>query len=131
MSLTLRILVPDATILETTVEGVQAADASGSFVLRTGHQNFCTVLVPCVLTYRDADGREGFAGVDGGILLLEHDVVTIVTRSAAAATDLNQVVGAVEAMLQARRSTERSAQENFDALVASLVKRLPDYVSEQ
>ena len=52
VSLELEILAPIAWSSKAAVVSLQAADASGRFGIRTGHEDFLTVLVPCVVRYQ-------------------------------------------------------------------------------
>ena len=124
MSLQLEIRVPDSVVLNTAVSALRAADASGWFGLLPGHENFITLLSPCLLTYRDESGVEHFAAADGGVLFLEGEKVVIVTREAAAADRLEDVAGVAEAMLRNRRAQERTARTEFAELQTSLLREL-------
>ena len=106
MSFELEILVPDGTLLQTQVESIQAADASGRFGLLPHHEAFLTLLVPCILEYRVADGTPRYAAADGGVLLMEGDRASVVTRDAVVADRLEEVADAAAAMLKARRAQE-------------------------
>ncbi len=124
MSLELEILAPDRVLLTARVVAIQAADASGRFGLRSGHEDFLTVLVPCVLRFSPEDGDERFAAVDGGVLLLERGRVAITTRDAVIADRLDQVADAAAAMLEARRQAELSARSGFAELETALIREL-------
>ncbi|MHB1556877.1 MAG: F0F1 ATP synthase subunit epsilon [Isosphaeraceae bacterium] len=124
MSLELEILAPDRVLLKARVVSIQAADASGRFGLRSGHEDFLTVLVPCVLRFRPEGGAERFAAVDGGVLLLEQGQVAIATRDAVIADRLDQVADAAAAMLEARRQAELSARSGFAELETALIREL-------
>ena len=124
MTLSLEILVPDAVVLDTRVTGVQAADATGRFGLRPGHEPFVTVLVPSLLVYTDEAGKERYAAVDGGALVLDGDRVSVVTREAVLSDRLEDVAEKAAAILDARRRQERHAQAEFDELRTALAKQL-------
>jgi F-type H+-transporting ATPase subunit epsilon len=124
VTLGLDILVPDAVVLSTRVVGVQAADATGRFGLRPGHERFVTVLVPSLLVFTDEAGVERYAAVDGGVLLLDGDRVSVVTREAVLADRLEDVAGQAASILDARRRQERQARAEFDELQTALVKQL-------
>jgi F-type H+-transporting ATPase subunit epsilon len=124
VTLGLEILVPDAVVLSTRVTGVQAADATGRFGLRPGHERFVTVLAPSLLVYTDEAGTERYAAVDGGVLLLEGDRVSVVTREAVLADRLEEVAEKAAAILDSRRRQERHARAEFDELQTALVKQL-------
>ncbi len=124
MSLELEVLVPDRVLVQERVVSLEAADASGRFGLRTGHEDFLTVLVPCVVRYRLEPGTERFAAVDGGVLLLERGRITVVTRDAVVAERIDQVADAAAAMLAARREREQVARSGFAELETTLLREL-------
>lgn len=124
MRLELEIIVPDRVVAQCRVAAVQAADASGQFGIWPGHENFLTVLVPCVLRYRFEDGRESYAALDGGVLLLEDGRISIATRDAAVAERLAEVADKAAAMLDARKDKERSARAGFAELETTLLREL-------
>lgn len=124
MSLDLEILTPGQTILHVPVIAVQAGDASGRFGLLPGHEDFLTVLQPCVLHYRTEDERERYAAVDGGILMLKQGRITLATNDAVLADELEQVAGAAAGMLETRRAEEKSARAAFAELEISLLHEL-------
>ncbi len=119
MSLDLEIIAPDRVIAQCRVAALQAADASGRFGIWPGHENFLTVLVPCVLRYRMEDGHESFAAVDGGVLLLENGRISVATRDAVVAERLDQVADKAAAMLDARQDKEQAARAGFAELETS------------
>jgi F-type H+-transporting ATPase subunit epsilon len=124
MSMDLEILVPDGVVVKTRIRGLQAADASGRFGIWPGHEAFLTLLVPCVVFYRDADGSDRYAAADGGVLLVEQDHVSLVTREAVVADRLELVADKAAAMLEERRHLEKTAQAEFAELQTSLVREL-------
>jgi F-type H+-transporting ATPase subunit epsilon len=124
VSLDLEILVPDGIAVHTRVVSLRAADASGQFGVRPGHEAFLTMLAPCVLSFREEDGRERYAAADGGVLVVEKDHVSIVTREAVLADQLEEVANAAAAMLEARRLHERMARAEFAELQSSLLREL-------
>ena len=124
MSLEFEILAPQQVALSARVASIQAADATGRFGLLPGHERFLTVLVPCVIRYRLEDGRESYAAVDGGVLLLEGDRVSIATRDAVLAERLDEVADRAAAMLAARKDREQAARAGFAELGRSLLRTI-------
>jgi alternate F1F0 ATPase F1 subunit epsilon len=124
MSMELEILVPDGVVVHTRVNALRAGDASGRFGLLSGHEAFVTLLVPCLLSYREASGRECYAAADGGVLLLEGDRASIVTREAVVAEHLDEVADAAATMLRHRQERERAARTEFAELQTSLLREL-------
>jgi F-type H+-transporting ATPase subunit epsilon len=124
MSFELEILVPDGTVVRTKVESLRAADASGRFGLLPNHEAFLTVLAPCILEYCGSDGQTRYAAADGGVLLMEDNRTSVVTREAVVADRLEEVADAAAAMLAARRAQEKGSKAEFSELQASLVREL-------
>lgn len=124
MTLRLEILVPDSVVLSTGVVGIQAADATGRFGLRAGHERFVTVLAPSLLVYIDEAGTERYAAVDGGVLFVEDDRVSVVTREAILADRLEDLAQRAAATLDARHRLEQQARAEFHELQTALVKQL-------
>lgn len=124
MTFDLEILVPDGTVLRTQAASLQAADASGRFGLLPKHEPFLTLLTPCILEFRDSEGRTHFAAADGGVLLMEENRASVVTREAAVADRLEEVADAAAVMLAARRAQEKGARTEFAELQASLMHEL-------
>ena len=124
MSMELEILVPDEVIVRTRIIALSAADASGRFGLLPHHQRFHTLLAPCVLRFCEEDEQERYAAADGGVLLLEKNRISIVTREAIVANRLDDVAAAAESMLEARRTHEHAAHTEFAALRAMLLREM-------
>ncbi len=124
MSFTLEILVPDGTLIQTEVVRLQAGDASGRFGLLPNHEPFLTLIAPCILEFDESDGRTHYAAADGGVLLMEANHASVVTREAVVADRLEDVADAAKAMLAARRAQEKGARAEFAELQASMVREL-------
>ncbi len=124
MSIELEILVPDGAVVQTHAVSVRAADATGRFGLLPNHEPFVTLLVPCILEYQDDRGHAHYAAADGGVLLMQENRVSVVTREAVLADRIEQVADAAQAMLEARRTAEKGARAEFAEIQASLVREL-------
>jgi F-type H+-transporting ATPase subunit epsilon len=132
MTMNLEILVPDGVVLDIPIRGLRAADTSGMFGLWPNHEDFATLLVPCVVSYRDEDNHEHYAAVDGGVLVMRSQTefgnekrVSISTREAVLADRIEAVADAAAAMLAARREEESTARAEFAELQAALLRELP------
>jgi F-type H+-transporting ATPase subunit epsilon len=124
MTMKLEILVPDGVMLDTPIRGLRAADTSGLFGLWPNHEDFATLLVPCVLSYRDEADREHYAAIDGGVLAMKEGQVSIGTREAVLAERIEAVADAAAVMLAARQEEERTARAEFTELQSSLLREL-------
>jgi len=124
VTLDLEIIAPGRVVAHRRVIAVQAADASGRFGIWRGHEDFMTVLIPCVMLIREEDGEESYAAVDGGVMLLEGGRISIATRDAVLAARLDEVADKAAEMLRARKEKEKSARSGFAELETSLMREL-------
>jgi F-type H+-transporting ATPase subunit epsilon len=113
VSLELELRVPDGVVVQGPIKGLRAADATGQFGLLPNHEPFVTVLEPGVLIFRQEDGRERFAAVDGGVLFSERNHLRIVCREAVVADRLEDVADQAAAMLASRLTEEQAARAEF------------------
>lgn len=123
-SMDLEILAPDHVVVKDQIVDLRAADASGRLGLRPGHEPFLTVLVPCLLMFRTTGGKDLFAAVDGGVLILEGREISLATRDAVVSERLDDVAEVAAEMLEVRRTREKSARAAFAELEASLLREL-------
>lgn len=124
MTLELEVLVPDGVILKCRIRALQAADASGRFGFWPGPEPFVTVLEPGIVVFRDEADRERFAAVDGGVLVLEENAISIACREAVVADRLDEVADRANAMFRQRRLEERTARGEFAELQSTLMRQL-------
>jgi F-type H+-transporting ATPase subunit epsilon len=124
VTLELELLVPDGVVLKTHIRGLQAADASGRFGLLPGHETFVTILEPGLLMFRDEQELERYAAVDGGVLVLKGNLVSIACREAVVAERLEDVAERAAAMIEERRLAELTARADFAELQATLLRQL-------
>lgn len=112
MAMRLRVLMPNRILMDREVVAVNAEGPAGAFGLLPRHVDIATALVTGLLSYRTADGGEGFVATDGGILVKQGDTVTVSTRHAvegAALGKLNDLVMSEFAELDDHERKVRSA----------------------
>lgn len=124
MTLELKLMVPDGVVFQSHIRALQATDASGRFGLLPGHELFVTVLAPGLMSFRDEQDRERFAAVDGGVLVLKDNHVSIACREAVVAERLEDVAERVATMIDERRLNERTARAEFAELQSTLLRQL-------
>jgi len=122
MSFSLEIITPSGSITKTA-DSLRAMDSSGFFGVLSRHQDFMTVLNPCILMYRES-GIEGFVALDGGILRVESGRVTVASREAVEGTDLAELSEALESVFY-RKAAKESA---FMDLLSNMEKLLLDNI---
>jgi F-type H+-transporting ATPase subunit epsilon len=114
----LRLLTPTRVVVDEKVAKVVAEGEHGSFCLLPQHVDFLAALVPGLLAFADASGREQFVAVDDGVLVKRGDEVLVSTRQAIRGVDLEQLRDTVReefAMLDDRERAARAATAKLEA----------------
>lgn len=119
----LRVLLPEKILLDVEARRVTAEAENGSFGLLPRHVDFVTALVPGVLTFVDAEGREELLAVDEGILLKRGREVLLSTRNAVVGGKLGELRRLVEERYRNVEEWERRSRDALYKLEADLVRR--------
>ncbi len=126
----LTITTPAEILVETEgVVSVRAADASGWFGIRDGHADFLTVLDPSVMSWKNGDGTQHFAALQGGVLSVRGGAhVAVATREAFVGDDLDRLAADLAAATASAR--DRHAQERTGTvhLQAAAIRHLQRYL---
>jgi F-type H+-transporting ATPase subunit epsilon len=92
----LKVLLPTGVLIEEEVTKVIAEAHNGFFCLLPKHVDFAAAIVPGILSFETAGGREEFLAVDQGILIKCGQEVLVSTRNAVRGPDLGQLRRTVE-----------------------------------
>ena len=122
-AMTLRILLPSRVQMENRVSRVRAEAPNGHFCLLPRHVDFAAVLVPGILSWVAADGREGFAAVDRGALVKCGDEVTVSVRDAVGGADLDSLENTVKAHFAQADQREKHLRSAMARIEAGFVRR--------
>lgn len=123
MPLVLRIALPTRIAVDEPVTKVSAEGTHGSFTILPRHVDFLAALVPGLISFELADGRERFAAVDGGMLVKHGSEVLIPTRRAVVSDDLDSLRSTVEREFMAEDDRERHARRAVARLEADFIRR--------
>ncbi|PMS18091.1 F0F1 ATP synthase subunit epsilon [Trinickia dabaoshanensis] len=132
MSETLRLTI--ATPAEMLVDcpdvvALRAEDMTGSFGILPGHADFLTVLAPCVVRWRTADGRVRFCAVSRGVLrVVEGNYVGIACREGELGDALETLEARVLATKEARADAVRRARVEQTRLNARAIRQILTYL---
>lgn len=109
-----------------TVPGVRslvARDATGSFGIQAGHEDFMTALAFGLARYRiDADWQ--YLALPGGILRVAQGEVWLFTRHYLADSDYRRLGGELERRLRAEEQALREARASLQQMEQQLLRRL-------
>lgn len=119
----LRIFLPDRLCLDRDIRRIVAEAPDGVFGMLPNHIDFVSQLVPGILVYEDAEGRERYAGIHAGTLIKVGDDVMVCTANAVLGDDLDTVQHHARAAFHATEESERTARSALARLEAQIVRR--------
>lgn len=126
------LVITTPTAVAASVIGVahlRAEDESGAFGVLPGHADLLTALVPSVLTWRLADGREGHCAVRGGVLSVADGArIAVATREAVVGDDLHALEHDVLARFHRAREEEGEARTGARRLHLAAVRHILAYL---
>ncbi len=122
----LRIITPLSVVVEKEdVLSVRAEDASGSFGVLPGHADFLTRLMVSVVSWRGAEGRQGYCAVRGGVFSVAGGrEVAIATREAVAGDDLATLDQTVLARFHEESEREKSERVDTTRLHLAAIRQI-------
>jgi len=118
-----KVLLPTTIFLDEEVTKVIAEAENGSFCLLPRHIDFVTALVPGILSFESAHGKEEFLAVDEGILVKHGEDVLVSTRYAIRSSDLKVLQQTVEKQFLFLDDREKKARSALAKLEANIVRR--------
>jgi F-type H+-transporting ATPase subunit epsilon len=119
----LKVLLPDAVLVDAAVSKIIAEAENGSFCLEPRHVDFVAALAPGLLTYTTAEGAEMFVGIDEGILVKCGSVVRVSTREAVAGSDPEALKSSMVRRCCETDEHEHCARTVLARLEAGMAKR--------
>jgi F-type H+-transporting ATPase subunit epsilon len=119
----LKVLLPTEVLVQEDVAKVTAEAHNGSFCLLPKHVDFAAALVPGILSFETAGGREAFLAVDEGILIKCGQEVLVSTRNAVRGPDLGQLRRTVEERFKVLDDREKTARSAMVKIEAGFVRR--------
>lgn len=119
----LRVLLPEQILLDTEARKITAEAENGYFGLLPRHADFVTALVPGILTFTPADGREEFLAVDEGILVKSGADVRVSTRNAVLGQELGELKRMIEERFKRLDESEKKSRDALYKMEADLVRR--------
>ncbi|MDG0024399.1 F0F1 ATP synthase subunit epsilon [Trinickia sp. Y13] len=132
MNTTLRLTLatPSEMLVDSAdIVALRAEDATGSFGILPGHADFLTVLAPCVLRWRTADGRRRYCAVSGGVLRVADGArVSIACREAELGEALDTLETQVRETRAARADAARKARVEQTRLNAHAIRQILKYL---
>ncbi|PWQ94012.1 F0F1 ATP synthase subunit epsilon [Leucothrix arctica] len=120
--MTLKLLLPTNVLLEESVTKVIAEAQNGSFCLLPRHIDFVAALVPGILTFTHADGKEQYVAVDIGTLIKHGSEVLVSVFNAVRGDDLNHLHALVKEHFIKLDEEQRIARSALARLEAGVMR---------
>ena len=126
----LSVSAPVAIVLDLQqIASLRAEDESGMFGVLPGHADLMTALIPCVLSWHDSAGLEGFCAVRGGVLsIIGGHRIQVATREAVVGTDLERLENEVVRRFRTAVAEEESARVGEARLQTALMRQILTYL---
>lgn len=119
----LTILLPAEILIDQEVRQVVAEAENGSFCLLPHHIDFVAGLVPGILAFETAEGKEEFIGVDEGILVKVGQEVLVSTGKGVRGPELGGLWQTIQDEFKVLDEREKKARSAAARLEADLVRR--------
>jgi F-type H+-transporting ATPase subunit epsilon len=122
----LKVLLPNEVLVDEEASEVVAEGGEGHFALEPRHIDYVSALVPGILSFLDASGREVFLAVDQGALVKIGDEVLVSCRRAVRGGDLGSLRRTVEETFRRLDDREKEARTAMAKIEAGFVRRFLD-----
>lgn len=119
----LKVLLPTRVLVDRGVTKITAEAENGSFCMLPRHVDFVAALVPGLLSFETADGREEFLAVDDGVLVKCGEEVLVSSRNVVAGPNLGELEETVEKQFRVLDDKERQARSVLAKFEADFVRR--------
>jgi len=119
----LKVLLPTEVAIEEEVVKVIAEAEDGSFCLKPKHVDFVAALVPGLLSFETAGGREEFLAVDEGTLVKCGEEVLVSTANVVRGPNLGTLKEAVEKQFMIVDDRQKGVRSAVAKLEANLVRK--------
>lgn len=128
--LSLLITTPTSVAAQLTgIRHLRAEDASGAFGIWPGHADLLTALAISVISWRNADGREGHCAVRGGVLTIRDGAqIAVATREAVPGDDLRALERDVLARFRRNAEEEGEARSGARRIHLAAVRHILAYL---
>ena len=113
------------------VTSFSAADASGSFGLMAGHENFMTVLESGLARYRQSEGCWQYLALPGGILYFCDNELFLCTHRYLRSDSYEEVSAAINEMLAEDEVNRKGLKKTISRMEQEMARRLWHLQREQ
>ncbi len=123
-------VVTPTSMFEREIKHIRLKDETGFFGVMKNHIDFLTVLVPSLCYYRDANDREMFLAVDGGILDVRGGTASLTSREVHESEDAENLAEIIERTILERTGSEQAFRKMLEGIEKSFMKKTIEFVRQ-
>ena len=123
-------VVTPTSMFEREIKHIRLKDETGFFGVMKNHIDFLTVLVPSLCYYIDANDREMFLAVDGGILDVRGGTVSLTSREIHESEDAENLAEIIEKTILERTGSEQAFREMLEGIEKSFMKKTIEFMRQ-
>jgi F-type H+-transporting ATPase subunit epsilon len=105
------------------VRSLRLKDRTGFFGIMRGHCDFLTLLIPSLGYYFDADGREHFLAVDGGIFTVRGGRATLTSREVFESDEAARLAETIDTTVARRDASELAFSQMIEGIERSFIEK--------
>ena len=121
----LKIVTPLEVAVDAEIASLKAEEEDGSFGVLPGHADFLTTLPISVVSWTDAEGKQGHCAVRRGVLSVEGgNQVTVTSREAVPGDDLDELAQTVLSKFRTEIETERKEHVDSTRLQLAAIRQI-------
>ena len=120
----LRVLMPAQVVLEEQVVHVTAQGLTGSLGIRPGHAPLVAALARDILMARLPDGRERYVALNGGVMVVNADLVEVVSRQAVASDDVRSLESVALVQFQKEAAEQQANYIAFEKMRINFMRNV-------
>src|SRR4030042_1377319 len=123
-------VVTPTSMFEREIKHIRLKEETGFFGVMKNHIDFLSVLVPSLCYYRDANDREMFLAVDGGILDVRGGTVSLTSREIHESEDAENLAEIIEKTILERTGSEQDFRKMLEGIERSFMEKTIGFVRQ-
>jgi len=121
-------IVTPTKMFERDIRYIRLKDETGFFGIMKGHIDFLTVLVPSLCYYIDTNTKEIFLAVDGGILSVRGETVSLTSKQVFESEDSEKLVEIIENTIWKREESEKTFLKMLEGIERSFMEKTIEFI---
>lgn len=121
-------IVTPTKMFERDIRYIRLKDETGFFGIMKGHIDFLTVLVPSLCYYIATNTKEIFLAVDGGILSVRGETVSLTSKQVFESEDSEKLAEIIENTIWKREESEKTFLKMLEGIERSFMEKTIEFI---